>query len=85
MPIVIEGKHPLQGDVTVGGAKNAALPIMAATLLTADECLIENIPYIEDIRNLVRILQLLGVAARFEQPNTLTGQSHADFQGLFAT
>ncbi len=71
MPIVIEGKHPLQGDVAVGGAKNAALPIIAATLLTADECLIENIPYIEDIRNLVRILQLLGVAARFEQPNTL--------------
>jgi len=71
MPIVIEGRHPLQGEVEVGGAKNAALPIIAATLLTADECVIENIPYIEDIRNIVRILQLFGVAARFEQSNTL--------------
>jgi UDP-N-acetylglucosamine 1-carboxyvinyltransferase len=71
MPLVIEGKHPLQGEVVVGGAKNAALPIIAATLLTADDCLIENVPYIEDIRNLVKMLQHLGVAARFEGTDPL--------------
>lgn len=71
MPLVIEGKHPLKGEVEIGGAKNAALPIIAATLLTADECWLENIPYIEDIRNMVKLLHHLGVAARFEGPNTL--------------
>jgi len=71
MPLVIEGKHPLSGEVDILGAKNAALPIIAATLLTADECLLENVPYIEDIRNIVKGLRHLGVAARFEGPNTV--------------
>jgi UDP-N-acetylglucosamine 1-carboxyvinyltransferase len=66
MPLIIEGKHRLQGSVGISGAKNAALPIIAATLLTADECVLENVPYIEDIRNMVRLLHHLGVAARFE-------------------
>lgn len=71
MPLVIEGQHRLEGKVEIGGAKNAALPIIAATLLTDDECLLENVPYIEDIRNMVNLLHHLGVAARFEGPNTL--------------
>ena len=71
MPIVIQGQRPLNGFVEIGGAKNAALPIITATLLTADECLLENVPYIEDIRNMVRVLHHLGVAARFEGPNSL--------------
>jgi len=71
MPLVIEGRRPLSGKVEIMGAKNAALPIIAATLLTADECLLENVPYIEDIRNMVRVLTGMGVAARFEGPNTL--------------
>ncbi|MFO7918436.1 MAG: UDP-N-acetylglucosamine 1-carboxyvinyltransferase [Anaerolineae bacterium] len=71
MPLVIEGQHKLEGQVRIGGAKNAALPIIAATLLTDDECLLENVPYIEDIRNIVKLLHHLGVAARFEGPNTL--------------
>jgi UDP-N-acetylglucosamine 1-carboxyvinyltransferase len=71
MPLVIKGRKPLQGRIEIRGAKNAALPIIAATLLTADECLLENVPYIEDIRNIVRVLHQLGVAARFEGTNTL--------------
>ena len=71
MPITIEGRHRLEGHVRIEGAKNAALPVIAATLLTADECLLENVPYIEDIRNMVRLLHHLGVAVRFEGPNTL--------------
>ena len=39
--------------VEIGGAKNAALPILAAALLTADECFLENLPDIEDIRNML--------------------------------
>jgi UDP-N-acetylglucosamine 1-carboxyvinyltransferase len=71
MPLVIDGKVPLEGRVEIGGAKNSALPIIAASLLTADEVLLENVPYIEDIRNMVKVLHRLGVAARFEGPNTL--------------
>ncbi len=71
MPLVIEGQNRLEGKVRIGGAKNAALPIIAATLLTDDECLLEHVPYIEDIRNMVKLLHHLGVAARFEGPNTL--------------
>lgn len=71
MSIVIEGRRPLSGEVIIGGAKNAALPIIAASLLTADEVLLENVPYIEDIRTLVQVLHGMGVAARFEGPNVL--------------
>ena len=71
MSLIIEGKRPLQGRVVIGGAKNAALPIIAATLLTADECLLENVSDIEDIRNMVRVLHSMGVAARFEEPGRL--------------
>ena len=71
MPLVIDGGKPLIGKVRILGAKNATLPIIAATLLTADECLLENVPYIEDIRNIVRVLHQLGVAARFEEQNCL--------------
>ncbi|MHB1354827.1 MAG: UDP-N-acetylglucosamine 1-carboxyvinyltransferase [Anaerolineae bacterium] len=71
MPLIIEGGHPLNGFVEIEGAKNAALPIIAATLLTADECLLDNVPFIEDIRNMLKVLHHLGVAARFEGPNTL--------------
>jgi len=71
MPLVIEGRHPLVGEVDILGAKNAALPIIAATLLTSDECLLENVPYIEDIRNTVKALRHLGVAARFEGRNNV--------------
>ena len=71
MPVLIEGKRRLQGEVLVDGAKNAALPIIAATLLTSDDCLIENVPFIEDIRNMIKVLHHHGVAARFEGHNTL--------------
>lgn len=71
MPLVIQGQVPLEGHVAIGGAKNAALPIIAASLLTADEVLLENVPFIEDIRIMVQVLHHMGVAARFEGPNTL--------------
>lgn len=71
MPLLVEGGYRLSGEVKIYGAKNAALPIIAATLLTDDECLLENVPYIEDTRTMVRVLQQLGVAARFEGTNLL--------------
>ena len=61
MHVVVEGGHKLEGEVSVAGAKNAALPILAATLLSSDECYLENLPDIEDIRTMIALLRRLGV------------------------
>ena len=75
MQFVIEGGKALRGEVDIGGAKNAALPIIAATLLTSDECLLENVPDIEDVRVLVDVLNEMGVKARFIEPNLVLVKS----------
>jgi|TARA_B100001093_G_scaffold174204_4_gene167031 UDP-N-acetylglucosamine 1-carboxyvinyltransferase len=56
----IQGGGSLQGEITVGGAKNAALPIFASTLLTDEPCIIENVPDLSDIRFMAEILRSLG-------------------------
>lgn len=58
---IIEGGHPLKGTITPQGAKNEALQVLCATLLTADEVTIDNIPDILDIRNLMVLLECMGV------------------------
>lgn len=60
----------LSGSVKVSGSKNSSLPIMAATILTDDECRIFNVPDLMDIRTMVRILEELGKKITFEN-NTL--------------
>ena len=67
---VIHKSH-LKGAVKVGGSKNAALPIMSATLLTDQECVINNVPNLMDIRTMIKILEVLGKEVKFEN-NTLT-------------
>ena len=58
--LVVEGGHRLSGAVTVEGNKNAALPILAACLLTSEECVLENAPRIRDVEAMCRLLQGLG-------------------------
>ena len=58
---IIEGGHPLSGAITPQGAKNEALEVICATLLTADEVTIDNIPDIRDVNNLILLLQDIGV------------------------
>ncbi|MDP3964950.1 MAG: UDP-N-acetylglucosamine 1-carboxyvinyltransferase [bacterium] len=58
--LVIEGGQPLSGDIAVGGAKNAALKVIASTLLTNQPCRIENVPVIEDVKVLLEILSQMG-------------------------
>ena len=67
----IEGGVPLKGDVTVGGAKNAALPILAATLLADGPCRLEGVPDLRDIRTMLRILETLGVRAERQEDGSL--------------
>jgi len=64
--LVIEGGTPLNGTVRVSGSKNAADYILAACLLTAEECILENVPDIEDVRLMARILASLGAEVKQE-------------------
>ncbi len=63
---LIKGGVPLHGEVTISGAKNAVLPIMAATLLTAEPCVIRRVPDLSDVRFMVQILEWLGAKVKFE-------------------
>jgi UDP-N-acetylglucosamine 1-carboxyvinyltransferase len=60
----IHGGARLSGEVRVAGAKNAALPILAASLLTASPVRIANVPQLNDVRTMVRLLERMGVHAR---------------------
>jgi UDP-N-acetylglucosamine 1-carboxyvinyltransferase len=59
----IRGGATLQGEVSISGAKNAALPILAAGLLTADELVIDNVPQLQDVATTLKLLRQMGVAA----------------------
>jgi len=62
---VIRGGKPLSGRVKISGAKNAALPIMFATILTEDPCTITNVPDLLDVRNTLLLLRELGAELEF--------------------
>lgn len=63
---LIEGGTPLHGEVTISGSKNAVLPILAATLLTADTCIIRRVPDLSDVQFMGRILRSLGAEVSVE-------------------
>ena len=67
----IIGGTPLLGDVTISGAKNAAVAILPATLLVAGACRIENVPDISDVRILLDILKGMGAKISYEDKNTV--------------
>ena len=67
---VIRGGAPLHGDVNIGGAKNAAVAILPATILAADKCLIENLPCISDVMASLQILSELGASIRMVSRST---------------
>src|SRR4051795_39275 len=61
--IIIKGGVPLEGAVEISGAKNAALPIMAAALLSEEPLELENVPDLADVGSMQRLLQVLGASA----------------------
>src|SRR4051794_22803642 len=63
----IRGGVPLRGAVTISGAKNAALPALAATLLTADECVLSNVPDLADIGTMLALLRSLGAETEVDR------------------
>jgi UDP-N-acetylglucosamine 1-carboxyvinyltransferase len=64
--LLIRGGVPLHGDVQISGAKNAVLPIMAATLLTREKCIIRNVPDLSDVTFMAQILASLGAKVTME-------------------
>ncbi|NYT64472.1 UDP-N-acetylglucosamine 1-carboxyvinyltransferase [Alcaligenaceae bacterium] len=70
--LLITGGQRLNGEITVSGAKNAALPILCASLLTADTLTLENVPDLNDIGTTLRLLGQLGVQSERGNNNTVS-------------
>jgi UDP-N-acetylglucosamine 1-carboxyvinyltransferase len=66
---VIDGGVPLRGTVVPAGNKNAALPILAASVLTSEEIVVRNVPRIRDVEAMLRVLRGIGVAAEWRDEN----------------
>jgi UDP-N-acetylglucosamine 1-carboxyvinyltransferase len=75
--LIIEGGLPLQGDVVISGAKNASLPMLAATLLTRDRCHIRNVPRVVDVMTMLKILGVLGAQATMDGSSVTVNPSDA--------
>ena len=67
--LVMTGGTPLHGEVQIAGAKNAALPILCACLLTADTIELHNVPDLQDVRTMLKLLQQMGVTVDFPNPS----------------
>jgi len=67
----IEGGHALHGEVALSGAKNAALPIMAAAVLARGKTTLHNVPRLRDIATMIKMLNALGLRAEWIGPNSL--------------
>jgi len=65
--LVIEGGIPLHGDIAVSGAKNAALPILCAALLTSDPLIVHNVPHLRDVTTMLNLLAQMGVSVSLDE------------------
>jgi len=73
--ILIQGGAPLTGEIEISGAKNAALPLMAACLLTDEPLVLENVPRLADVATMGQLLQQLGVAVETDGEERPLGQT----------
>jgi UDP-N-acetylglucosamine 1-carboxyvinyltransferase len=74
---VIEGGVPLSGEIVAAGNKNAALPILAACLLTEEELVISNVPKIRDVDAMLVLLERLGVKVEWRDENQVSLKADA--------
>jgi UDP-N-acetylglucosamine 1-carboxyvinyltransferase len=68
---IVHGGSKLKGEVTISGSKNAALPILAATALLTGETTLENVPELNDVITMLRVLRSLGLRAEYHEPHTV--------------
>ena len=69
--LLVQGGCKLAGTVRISGAKNAVLPVIAASLLASTPSVIEEVPDLDDVRTIAEVLQYLGLETRWEQPGSL--------------
>jgi UDP-N-acetylglucosamine 1-carboxyvinyltransferase len=69
--LLIRGGHPLRGEVVISGAKNAALPELCAALLTDEPMTLENIPRLQDVATMLKLIRNMGVTAEFRSDGTV--------------
>ena len=60
--LIVKGGNPLRGEVRISGAKNAALPVLAATLLAEEPVLIQNVPHLHDVTTTMELLGRMGIS-----------------------
>jgi UDP-N-acetylglucosamine 1-carboxyvinyltransferase len=80
--IIIKGGNRLFGSVDISGMKNAALPIIFATILTKSKCVIENLPAVSDVTLSLSILKEMGASVRFLNPTTVEIDTSSFCQGF---
>lgn len=69
--LLIQGGHRLSGEITISGAKNAALPILCAALLTADTVRLSNLPHLQDTATIIKIMQKMGLVVTHDGEDVL--------------
>ncbi|MDE7402608.1 MAG: UDP-N-acetylglucosamine 1-carboxyvinyltransferase [Muribaculaceae bacterium] len=72
---IVEGGHQLNGEIKIKGAKNEALEVICATLLTPEKVTISNLPQISDVRNLINLLSEMGAKVRYISPSEVEFQA----------
>lgn len=72
---IVEGGHSLNGEIKIKGAKNEALEVICATLLTSEKVVISNLPQISDVRNLIHLLAEMGVKVKYLSPSEVEFQA----------
>ena len=64
--LIINGGYRLEGEISISGAKNAALPILCTSLLTSDDIELANVPELKDVQTMLNLLEQMGVKVRKE-------------------
>jgi UDP-N-acetylglucosamine 1-carboxyvinyltransferase len=84
--LIIQGSHPLNGEIRISGAKNAALPILAATLLSSSPIQLSNIPHLQDVTTIASLLGQMGVHITLDERSNIEvdasslGSFHAPYE-----
>jgi len=82
--LIIEGGYPLNGEIPISGAKNAALPLIAASLLTPEPVVLHNVPDLRDTRTILALLEALGVKwEKVDGTLKISSEKLADFEASY--
>jgi UDP-N-acetylglucosamine 1-carboxyvinyltransferase len=74
--LIVQGGLPLSGEVIISGAKNAALPILCASLLTDETLVIENVPHLNDVTTMLSLLRQMGISATIKGKKVELAAAH---------